>query len=406
MKTDFDCIVIGGGPAGMMCALTAADRGLSVLLAEKNDTLGKKLSITGKGRCNLTNDCTRDEFFANIPTNPRFMYSSYSAFDKDSVMEMFESLGVKLKTERGNRVFPVSDRARDITSAMEHALADRNVDVLNAKVTDILTENGSVTGVTAGRTYTAPSVVIACGGCSYPKTGSDGDGYRFAKALGHTVVPPRPSLVPLVCAEKWCTDAMGLSLKNVRLDLLTDGKCVYSEQGEMLFTHFGVSGPLVLSASGHIRDIKKKHTLIIDLKPALDEKKLDERLIRDMKEYSNRDFINSLDKLLPRKLIPIVAKLSEIPFDKKVNAITREERHRLVSVMKELTLTVTAFRPIDEAIVTSGGVSIKEIDPKTMRSKLVNGLFFAGEVIDVDAYTGGFNLQIAFSTGHAAGENV
>ena len=347
--SDFDCIVIGGGPAGMMCALTAADRGLSVLLCEKNAELGRKLSITGKGRCNLTNDCGRDEFFANIPTNPRFMYSSYSAFDKDSVMELFESFGVPLKVERGNRVFPQSDRAKDITQALERALTERNVKILTAKVTDIQVENGAVTGIRADRTYTSCSVVIACGGASYPKTGSDGDGYRFAEKLGHTVIAPRPSLVPLVCEEKWCRDAMGLSLKNIRLDLFTDGKKVFSEQGEMLFTHFGVSGPLVLSASGHIREINKKHTLVIDLKPALDEKKLDERILRDMKEFPNRDYINSLDRLLPRKLIPIVAKLSGIAFDRKVNSITREERHVLLSVIKGLELTVTSFRPIDEA---------------------------------------------------------
>ena len=396
-------IVVGGGPAGMMAAIAAADSGSRVMLFERNDRLGKKLNITGKGRCNLTNMCARDEFFSNIPTNPRFMYSSFAAFDNYALMDMFESAGVPLKVERGNRVFPQSDDAHDITAALERMIKDRDIQIITKRVTGLITEDGAVRGVTADREYTADSVIVACGGMSYPKTGSTGDGYTLARQAGHTIVEPSASLVPLVCREKLCRDAMGLSLRNVRLDLITDGRTVYSEQGEMLFTHFGVTGPLVLTASGHIRDTSREHKLVIDLKPALDEKKLDERIRRDMSENINRDFINSLGALLPKKLIPVIAQLSGIPFDKKVNQITHEERTGLVRLIKGLELTVVQKRPIDEAIITSGGVSTKEIDPKTMQSKLVSGLYFAGEVIDVDAYTGGFNLQIAFSTGHAAG---
>lgn len=399
-------IVIGGGPAGMMAAIAAADSGSRVMLFERNDRLGKKLNITGKGRCNLTNMCGRDEFFSNIPTNPRFMYSSFAAFDNYALMDMFESAGVPLKVERGNRVFPQSDDAHDITAALERMIKDRDIQIITKRVTGLITEDGAVMGVTADREYTADSVIVACGGMSYPKTGSTGDGYTLARQAGHTIVEPSASLVPLVCREKLCRDAMGLSLRNVRLDLITDGRTVYSEQGEMLFTHFGVTGPLVLTASGHIRDTSREHKLVIDLKPALDEKKLDERIRRDMSENINRDFINSLGALLPKKLIPVIAQLSGIPFDKKVNQITHEERTGLVRLIKGLELTVVQKRPIDEAIITSGGVSTKEIDPKTMQSKLVSGLYFAGEVIDVDAYTGGFNLQIAFSTGHAAGVNA
>lgn len=399
-------IVIGGGPAGMMAAIAAADSGSRVMLFERNDRLGKKLNITGKGRCNLTNMCGRDEFFSNIPTNPRFMYSSFAAFDNYALMDMFESAGVPLKVERGNRVFPQSDDAHDITAALERMIKDRDIQIITKRVTGLITEDGAVMGVTADREYTADSVIVACGGVSYPKTGSTGDGYTLARQAGHTIVEPSASLVPLVCREKLCRDAMGLSLRNVRLDLITDGRTVYSEQGEMLFTHFGVTGPLVLTASGHIRDTSREHKLVIDLKPALDEKKLDERIRRDMSENINRDFINSLGALLPKKLIPVIAQLSGIPFDKKVNQITHEERTGLVRLIKGLELTVVQKRPIDEAIITSGGVSTKEIDPKTMQSKLVSGLYFAGEVIDVDAYTGGFNLQIAFSTGHAAGVNA
>ncbi|MBQ8978896.1 MAG: NAD(P)/FAD-dependent oxidoreductase [Oscillospiraceae bacterium] len=401
-----EIIIIGGGAAGMTAAVAAAETGKKVTLFERGDRLGHKLDITGKGRCNLTNNCTREEFFANIPTNPKFMYSSFAKFDNFAVMDMFERAGVPLKTERGGRVFPVSDRAHDITAALIREMDRLGVKVITSRVTGLIIEDGVCRGVTAGKEYRADSVIVACGGMSYPKTGSTGDGYEMARAAGHTVIPPVASLVPLVCEEKLCRDAMGLSLKNVRLSLVTQGKEIWSEQGEMMFTHFGVTGPLVLTASGHMRDAGRKYSLVIDLKPALDEKKLDERIRRDMCENMNRDFINSLGALLPKKLIPVVAKLSGIPFDKKVNSITHDERLALVGVMKGLTLNVKCKRPIDEAIITSGGVSVKEIDPGTMQSKLVKGLYFAGEVIDVDAYTGGFNLQIAFSTGRAAGVNA
>jgi len=407
-----DCIIIGGGAAGLMAAVTAADYGKSVILFERNPRVGRKLLITGKGRCNVTNNCVRDEFFDNIPCNSRFLYSAYSAFDCSDTMSFFENLGVPLKTERGNRVFPVSDRAEDIVIAFERAIKDRSdrITVKNARVTEILAENGAVKGVSAdGCVYSAPSVLIASGGRSYPKTGSDGDGFRFAKAMGHKVVPLRPSLVPMVSEEKWCSEAMGLSLKNVTLSLIdgSDGKKLFSEMGEMLFTHFGVSGPLVLSASGHIRKMERgRYRLSIDLKPALDEKTLDARIQRDFAENANRDFANSLGKLLPAKLIPVIVMLSGIPADKKVNQISRKERTELLQLIKNLTLTIKDFRSIDEAIVTGGGVAVNEINPKTMESKIVSGLYFAGEVIDVDAYTGGFNLQIAFSTGYAAGVNM
>ena len=407
-----DCIIIGGGAAGLMAAVTAADYGKTVILFEKNSRVGRKLLITGKGRCNVTNNCTKEDFFDNIPCNGRFLYSSYAAFESSDTMAFFESLGVPLKTERGNRVFPVSDRAEDIVIAFERAVRERSdrITVKNAKVSKILTEEGRVSGVIAdGIAYHAPAVLIATGGRSYPKTGSDGDGYRFAKELGHKVVPLRPSLVPMVSEEEWCGEAMGLSLKNVTLTLIdtADSKKLFSEMGEMLFTHFGVSGPLVLSASGHIRKMERdRYKLIIDLKPALDEKTLDARLQRDFAENANRDFINSLGKLLPAKLIPVIARLSGIPEDKKVNQISKKERTELMRLLKNLTVTIKDFRSIDEAIVTGGGVSISEINPKTMESKLVDGLYFAGEVIDVDAYTGGFNLQIAFSTGYAAGINM
>ncbi len=407
-----DCIIVGAGAAGLMAAVTAADCGSSVLLFERNPRAGRKLLITGKGRCNVTNNCTKEEFFNNIPTNSRFLYSAYSGFDCADTMSFFEDLGVPLKTERGNRVFPVSDKAEDILSAFEYAVKCRSrlITVKNARVTGILSKDGAVTGVIAdGIAYHASSVLIASGGRSYPKTGSDGDGYRFAKELGHKIIPLRPSLVPLVSEEEWCTEAMGLPLKNVTLTLKDSesGRTLFSELGEMLFTHFGISGPLVLSASGHIPEMQRgRYTAHIDLKPALDEKTLDSRIQRDFSENSNRDFANSLGKLLPSKLIPVIVKLSGIDGNKKVNQISRKERMTLMRLLKCLTVTVKDFRPIDEAIVTGGGVCVSEINPKTMESKLVKGLYFAGEVIDVDAYTGGFNLQIAFSTGYAAGQSM
>lgn len=394
----------------MMAAITAAGLGKSTLLLEKMNRCGKKISITGKGRCNVTNNCTSDDFFANIPTNPRFLYSAYAGFNSQDCMDFFERLGVPLKTERGNRVFPVSDKAEDIVRALEQGCEDYGVNKIFSKVTEIITEDGAVKGVKCGsRTYFATSVLIATGGKSYPGTGSDGDGYRFAEELGHTVTDIKPSLVPIESDDEYCREMMGLSLKNVVLTLkdTVKNKVVFSEMGEMLFTHFGVSGPLVLSASSHIPQVESgRYIFYIDLKPALDEKKLDERILRDFKEIPNRIFANSLSKLLPSKMIPTVVELSGIDGEKQVNSVTKQERQRLVSLLKAFPVHIRSFRPIAEAIVTSGGVKVSEVSPKTMESKLVKGLYFAGEVLDVDGYTGGFNLQIAFSTGCLAGENM
>ena len=411
LDNNFDCIIIGGGAAGMMAAVTAAQYGKSVVIFERNDRCGIKLSITGKGRCNVTNNCTQDEFMANIPTNPRFLYSAYSQFSSQDCMDFFERLGVPLKTERGNRVFPVSDKAADIVKALEQACIDYGVKIYHIRVKGIIAEDGEVKGVKCsdGHNYYAPSVLIATGGKSYPKTGSDGDGYRFAEALGHTVTEIKPSLVPVVSSDGYCAEMMGLSLKNVTLTLkdCVKNKVIFEELGEMLFTHFGVSGPLVLSASSHIPEIEQgRYKFFIDLKPALDEKKLDERILRDFAEIPNRIFANSLSKLLPTKMIPVVVKLSEINGEKQVNSVTKQERARLVSLLKAFPVTVSGFRPISEAIITSGGIKVSEVSPKTMESKLVKGLFFAGEVLDLDGYTGGFNLQIAFSTAYCAGCNM
>ena len=394
----------------MMAAITAAGLGKSTLLLEKMNRCGRKISITGKGRCNVTNNCTSDDFFANIPTNPRFLYSAYAGFNSQDCMDFFERLGVPLKTERGNRVFPVSDKAEDIVRALEQGCEDYGVNRIFSKVTEIITEDGAVKGVKCGsRTYFAPSVLIATGGKSYPGTGSDGDGYRFAEELGHTVTDIKPSLVPIESDDDYCREMMGLSLKNVVLTLkdTVKNKVVFSEMGEMLFTHFGVSGPLVLSASSHIPQVESgRYIFYIDLKPALDEKKLDERILRDFKEIPNRIFANSLSKLLPSKMIPTVVELSGIDGEKQVNSVTKQERQRLVSLLKAFPVHIRSFRPIAEAIVTSGGVKVSEVSPKTMESKLVKGLYFSGEILDVDGYTGGFNLQIAFSTGCLAGENM
>ena len=410
MSNSYDCIIVGGGAAGMMAAITAAGLGKSTLLLEKMNRCGRKISITGKGRCNVTNNCTSDDFFANIPTNPRFLYSAYAGFNSQDCMDFFERLGVPLKTERGNRVFPVSDKAEDIVRALEQGCEDYGVNRIFSKVTEIITEDGAVKGVKCGsRTYFAPSVLIATGGKSYPGTGSDGDGYRFAEELGHTVTDIKPSLVSIESDDEYCREMMGLSLKNVVLTLkdTVKNKVVFSEMGEMLFTHFGVSGPLVLSASSHIPQVESgRYIFYIDLKPALDEKKLDERILRDFKEIPNRIFANSLSKLLPSKMIPTVVELSGIDGEKQVNSVTKQERQRLVSLLKAFPVHIRSFRPIAEAIVTSGGVKVSEVSPKTMESKLVKGLYFAGEILDVDGYTGGFNLQIAFSTGCLAGENM
>lgn len=404
----FDVIIIGGGAAGSMAAITAARMGRKTAVFEKNERIGRKLRITGKGRCNVTNNCTNEVLMSNVPVNPRFLYSAFSGFDTHDVMNFFEELGVPLKTERGNRVFPVSDNAEDIVNALDRELKNLGVKVINQRVTDILVDDGVCIGVKAGgKEFNSQSVLIATGGKSYPNTGSTGDGYKLAESVGHTVTEIYPSLVPLVTVEKYCAEMMGLSLRNVAVKLFDGEKLIYSEQGEMLFTHFGVSGPLILSASSHIRKMERgRYKIRIDLKPALDEKQLDLRIQRDFAENQNRDFINAIRKLLPAKLIPIAVRLSGIPAEQKVNTITKEQRKAFLDVIKAFPLTVADFRPIDEAIITSGGVSVKEINPKTMESKLVSGLFFAGEVIDVDAYTGGFNLQIAFSTAYSAGMNM
>ncbi|MGI5897195.1 MAG: NAD(P)/FAD-dependent oxidoreductase [Oscillospiraceae bacterium] len=404
-----DVIVVGGGPAGMMAAGTAARGGLRVLLLEKNPRMGRKLMITGKGRCNVTNNCDVQDFLNHVPTNPRFLQSAIHRFTPQDAMTFFEELGVPLKTERGNRVFPVSDKAVDVVDAMVKFVRESGVNVqYEAPVKALSCQDGAVAGVTleSGEMLEADAVVVATGGKSYPRTGSTGDGYRLAEQVGHTILPPRPSLVPIETQEDWCQRVQGLSLKNVTLSAVDveSGKIRYSEMGEMLFTHFGVSGPLVLSLSAHLGDLtKRQYRLLIDLKPALDVQALDARLLRDFSALQNKDFGNSLEKLLPRKLIPVIISMSGIPSTTKVNQITREQRRRLCELLKAVPLTVWRFRPIDEAVVTSGGVKVGEINPKTMESKLVKGLFFAGELIDVDAYTGGYNLQIAYSTGYAAG---
>lgn len=407
-----DVLVIGGGAAGLMAAGTAAARGLRVTLMERNDRLAKKVRITGKGRCNVTNNCADlQTLIAQIPGNGRFLYSAFSAFMPADTMRFFEEQGVALKTERGSRVFPVSDSAHDIAEALARFAKQSGVQCITGRASELLVRDGAVCGVRTedGAEYPCRRVIVATGGLSYPLTGSTGDGYRLAEAVGHTIVEPKPSLVPLVCHEGFCSDLMGLSLRNVTLRAIDTKKnrTIYSELGEMLFTHFGVSGPLVLSASAHMRPMERaRYALSVDLKPALTPEQLDKRVQRDFSENINRNYINALNGLLPKKLVPVIVKLSGIPASLKTNQITREQRQALVGLLKDLRLTVTGFRPIDEAIVTSGGVKTSEVDPKTMQSKLVGGLYFAGEVLDVDAYTGGYNLQIAFSTGRLAGQSV
>ena len=402
--------VIGGGAAGMMAAIHSAYMGAEVTLFEKNDRLGKKLRITGKGRCNVTNDCDTEEFLRNVPTNPRFLYASLSRFSTADTVDFFEGCGVPLKVERGKRVFPVSDKASDIVKALIGRMNECGVKVSTEKITDIEIVNGEVTALIAGSAKHAVDAVIVCtGGRSYSMTGSDGDGYRFARRAGHAVTELKPSLVPIVCEGRLCQRMQGLSLKNVSMKIIRkdNGKCVYEDFGEMMFTHFGITGPMVLSASAHLPDIsEKKYEAHIDLKPALDEAELDSRIRSDFRKYNNKDFINSLGDLLPLKMIEPIVELSGIDPRKKVNSITREERRALLEAIKCIRLQLSGFRPIDEAIITKGGVCVNEISPKTMESKLVRGLYFAGEVLDVDAYTGGFNLQIAFSTAVVAGESA
>lgn len=402
--------VIGGGAAGMMAAIHAAYMDAEVLMFEKNDRLGKKLRITGKGRCNVTNDCPTNEFLNNVPTNPRFLYAALNRFSTADTMDFFEGCGVSLKVERGRRVFPVSDKASDIVKALADRCRDVGVQTIHNKITSLEITDGQVSAVLAGeRRYPCDSVIVCTGGKSYPGTGSDGDGYRFARQAGHTVTELKPSLVPIVAGGNLCQRMQGLSLKNTALKIVRrdNGKVVYEDFGEMMFTHFGMTGPMVLSASAHIPDIEKGiYDAVIDLKPALDEQELDARIRADFAKYNNKDFINSLGDLLPLKAIEPIIDICGIDQRKKVNSVTKEERRRLLESIKYMRIPLARFRPIDEAIITKGGVSVNEINPKTMESKLVTGLFFAGEVLDLDAYTGGFNLQIAFSTAVVAGENA
>ncbi len=405
-------VIIGGGAAGLMAAISASralgDTPHKITVIEKNPRVARKVMITGKGRCNVTNNCDVNTLISSTVKNGKFLHSAFNRFNSQDTMSFFESAGVPLKTERGGRVFPVSDKSVDIVDALAKS-ARSAAEIIEGEASAVLAPSGFVTAVklSDNRIIDCDSVIIATGGMSYPLTGSTGDGYRFAKALGHTVTPLTPSLIGLECHEGFCTRLAGLSLKNVTLSVFEKGKTkpLYKELGEMLFTHTGISGPLTLSASAHIRYMdKKEYFAEIDLKPALDDNQLDKRILRDLKENSNRDFANSLDKLLPKSIIPVIINMSGINPSTKANQLSREQRASLINAIKHFRLTVTGFRPIEEAIITSGGISVKEINPTTMMSKLIRGLFFAGEIIDVDAYTGGFNLQIAFSTGFLAGE--
>lgn len=400
-----DVIVIGGGAAGCMAALTAAARGVSVTLLERNSKIGRKLYITGKGRCNVTNLCSVQECLANIPHNARFLTGAITRFPPEDAVSFFEGLGVALKTERGNRVFPRSDQAADIIDALLRALRKSRVDIVEERAEELVLENGAVIGVKgeSGRVYSCKALVLATGGVSYPGTGSTGDGHRMARSAGHTLQPLHGSLVPLVA--EGCGELQGLSLRNVSLKIKnTKKKVIYQEQGELLFTHFGLSGPLVLSASAHMRDFDSdSYTAYIDLKPALDEETLDRRLVRELTEGANKDLRHVLEKLEPRSLIPVLLKKADVPGDVKANTVTKAQRRRLLETMKALTFPIDGPRPVEEAIVTAGGVTVKEVSPTDMSSKCTRGLFLAGELLDVDAYTGGFNLQIAWATGRAAG---
>ncbi len=406
----FDVVVIGGGAAGLMAAATAGGMGKKVAILEKNERTGRKILVTGKGRCNVTNNCSMDTLIANVRTNNKFLYSAFKSFNSGDTINYIESLGVPLKTERGNRVFPVSDKAMDIADALLKGARKNGIQLLCGRAVEILHSNGAVTGVLTekGEKIDCKKVILATGGLSYSGTGSTGDGYVMAEKVGHSIKELRPSLIPLCIKEGFCAKLMGLSLKNVELSVYEEDKKkpIYSEQGEMLFTHFGISGPLVLSASAHMKYMdKKQYFCELDLKPALTIEQLDKRLQRDFAENTNKNFRNALDKLLPQKLIPIAVLLSGIPADTKVNQISKKERNDFCALLKKIKMTVTGTRPIEEAIITSGGINVKEIDPATMQSKILKGLYFAGEIIDVDAYTGGFNLQIAFSTGYLAGKS-
>lgn len=403
-----DLVVIGGGAAGMMCAYTAAERGLSVTLLDPNNQLGRKVRITGKGRCNVTNNCDIKTFMQNVPGDARFLYSSLNRLSPSDTIAFFEGHGLPLKTERGNRVFPVSDNANDVAGLLAHLCRRAGVKVLKTTAKEVLTEDGCVSAVVCQQgTIPCRAAAVCTGGLSYPLTGCKGTGLKIAKSFGHTIIPTRPSLIPLESDDEYCAEMQGFSLKNVCLSAFEDDKLIYKEQGEMLFTHFGVSGPLVLSASAHMRNMgQAKYRLEIDLKPGLDEKKLDARLLKDFQKYSNREFRNALGDLAGRAMIPVLVELSGIPGEMKVHSITHEQRMKLLQLFKAFPVSVSGTRPIAEAIVTAGGVSTKEINPRTMESKLVSGLYFAGEVLDLDAYTGGFNLQIAWSTGYVAGNSI
>lgn len=402
----YDGIIIGGGPAGMFAAITAGARGQRILLLERNDRLGKKLLITGKGRCNVTNNCSEQEILQNIPRNSRFLYSAMTAFPPQKIMDYFNDHGCVLKTERGNRVFPVTDKSCSVLDCLKNELNRNHVTVRTARVRKILTNDGRACGVeTDSESISAQWVLLATGGVSYPTTGSTGDGYEMAKALGHTIVAPEGSLVPLETAGTDCQDMQGLSLRNCGVKLVNaKGKVLYKDFGELLFTHFGVSGPTVLSASCHLKGEGCK--LVIDLKPALEENKLNDRILRDLELYQNRAMENALTDLLPRSMIPVVLRRLEIDPQMQANSLTKQNRRALVELLKAFPVEITGKRPVGEAIITSGGVKVSEIDPKTMESKKVPGLYFAGEIIDCDAYTGGFNLQIAWATAYAAGTAV
>ena len=402
----YDGIVIGGGPAGMLASVVAARQGSKVLLLERNDRLGKKLLITGKGRCNVTNACTAQEVLQNIPRNGRFLYSAMENYPPSAIMEFLESHGCALKVERGNRVFPVTDRSSSVLECLRNVMHRNGVHVKTARVTQILTDDNGVTGVkTSQEQFQAKWVILATGGVSYPATGSTGDGYDMARKLGHTVVEPQGSLVPLKCAGEDCPSMQGLSLRNVGVRLLNGkNKVLYRDFGELLFTHFGISGPTVLSASAHLKGDGCR--LVIDLKPALDEGKLNDRILRDLETYKNRSMENALTDLLPRSMIPVILKRLHIPAQLQANSLTKQQRRAMVELLKGFSLDITGKRPVAEAIITSGGIKTGEIDPKTMQSKKVPGLYFAGEIIDCDAYTGGFNLQIAWATAYAAGMAV
>lgn len=404
------CLVVGGGAAGLLAATFAAAGGIDVTVIERNSRMARKVMITGKGRCNVTNFCSVQEFIANVPGNGRFLYSALSAFTPQDLMVFLEENGLSLKVERGNRIFPSSDKAVDVVDTLVKAARNSGVRFLQGRAVELIIQNGCKGVILeTGERLAADAVIVATGGMSYPLTGSTGDGYKLAKQAGHSIVPPKPSLIPLESGDSYCKDMQGLSLRNcgLKVEETGTGKVVYEDFGEMLFTHFGVSGPMILSASSHLRSIKAgQYRLLIDLKPALTAKLLDIRLLRELEDNKNSDFGNMLRSLLPHKMIPVVSRLSAIPSDKKCHDITREERGRLTALLKAFPVHIAGVRPIEEAIVTAGGVNVKEIQAKTMESKLVKGLYFAGEVLDVDAYTGGFNLQSAFSTGAAAGRAV